>query len=103
MCVGREFNNLIFLFTDKIKMKAIHPKFLNKKAEVYGLEMRDVFICMSLISIMKFIDIPDLFVIGVPCGYLGLKFVLNLFFPRSHFLFLFKRRKYFEWSRNIKR
>jgi hypothetical protein len=84
-------------------MKAIHPKFLNKKAEVYGLEMRDVFICMSLISIMKFLDIADLVVIGVPCGYLGVKFVLNLFFPRSHFFFLFKKKKYFEWSRSNKR
>ena len=84
-------------------MKAIHPKFLNKKAEVYGLEMRDVFICMSLISIMKFLDITDLVVIGVPCGYLVVKFVLNLFFPRSHFFFLFKKKKYLEWSRNIKR
>lgn len=83
-------------------MKAIHPKFLNKKAEVFGLEMRDVFISMSLISIMKFLDIPDLIVIGVPCGYLGVKFVLNLFFPRSHFAFLLKKKKYFEWSRNIK-
>jgi hypothetical protein len=83
-------------------MKAIHPKFLNKKAEVFGLEMRDVFICMSLISIMKFLDVTDLIVIGVPSGYLAVKFVLNLFFPRAHFTFLLKKKKYLEWSRNIK-
>jgi hypothetical protein len=83
-------------------MRAIHPQFLNKKAEIYGLEMKDVFICMSLISIMKFLDIPDLIVIGLPCLYLGVKFILNLFFPRSHFLFLLKKKKYFEWSKKFK-
>jgi hypothetical protein len=83
-------------------MKAIHPKFLKKKAEVFGLEMRDVFICMSLISTMKFLDIRDLIVIGIPCGYLAVKFVLNLFFPKAHFTFLLKKKKYLEWSRNKK-
>ncbi len=81
-----------------VNMRAIHPKFLNKKAEVYGLEMRDVFICMSIISIMKFLDLSDMIVILIPGAYLFIKFVLKMFFPRSHFKFLVRKKKYFEWT-----
>jgi hypothetical protein len=84
-------------------MKAIYPKFLNKKAELFGLEMRDIFLCMAMISVMKFMDLPDLIVIGIPGAYLGIKFILNLFFPRSHFFYLVRRKKYLEWSRFNKR
>jgi len=84
-------------------MKAIYPKFLNKKAELFGLEMKDIFLCMTMITIMKFLEISDLIVIGVPAVYLGTKFVLTLFFPKFHFFFLVRRKKYFEWSREIKR
>lgn len=80
-------------------MRAIYPKFLSKKAELFGLEMRDIFICMATISLMKFLDISDFIVIGIPMVYLCIKFVLKLFFPRSHFFFLARRRKYLEWSR----
>ena len=83
-------------------MKAIYPKFLKKKAEVFGLEMKDVFLCMSIISILKFCDIPDLIVITLPLSYLFIKFILNLFFPRSHFLFLMRKKSYFEWTRKTK-
>lgn len=84
-------------------MRAIYPKFLSKKAELFGLEMRDIFICMAMIAIMKFLNISDLIVIGVPAAYLGTKFVLNLFFPKFHFFFLVRRKKYLEWSRKAKR
>jgi hypothetical protein len=84
-------------------MRAIYPKFLNKKAELFGLEMKDIFLCMVMIAMMKFLDISDLIVIGVPAVYLGTKFVINLFFPKFHFFFFIRRKKYLDWSRAIKR
>ena len=84
-------------------MRAIYPKFLNKKAELFGLEMKDIFLCMAMISIMKFLDVSDLIVIGLPALYLGTKFVLTLFFPKFHFFYLMRRKKYLEWNRSTKR
>ena len=84
-------------------MKAIYPKFLTKKAELFGLEMRDIFLCMAMISIMKFMDLSDLIVIGIPMIFLGMKFIIKLFFPRFHFSFLVRRKKYFDWTRINKR
>ena len=84
-------------------MRAIYPKFLSKKAELFGLEMRDIFLCMAMISVMKFLDISDLIVIGIPMLYLGTKFVLTLFFPRFHFFFLARKKKYIDWERYKKR
>ena len=84
-------------------MKAIHPKFLSKKAEVCGLEMRDVFICMCMISLMKFMNVTDLIVVGIPISYLIVKFILKIFYPRAHFFYLLKKKKYFDWSRKEKR
>ena len=81
-------------------MRAIYPKFLSKKAELFGLEMRDIFVCMAMIALMKFIDLSDVVVIGIPMGYMGAKFLRNLFFPRFHFFFLARRKKYLEWSRH---
>ena len=80
-------------------MRAIYPKFLSKRAELFGLEMRDIFLCMAMIAVMKVLDISDLIVIGVPMIYLGSKFILNLFFPRFHFFFLARKKKYLEWNR----
>jgi len=80
-------------------MRANYPKFLSKRAELFGLEMRDIFLCMAMIAVMKFLDISDLIVIGVPMIYLGAKFILNLFFPRFHFFFLARKKKYLEWNR----
>ena len=76
-------------------MRAIYPKFLSKKAELFGLEMRDIFICMAMISLMKFLDISDLFVIGIPVIYLTTKFVLKLFFPKVPLLFSSKAKEVF--------
>ena len=84
-------------------MRAIYPKFLGKRAELFGLEMRDIFICMGLISILKLMDLSDLVVIGLPALYLGVKFLLTLFFPRFHLFFLARRKKFYEWSRSNKR
>ena len=84
-------------------MRAIYPKFLNKKAELFGLEMKDIFLCMAMIAIMKFLDVSDFIVIGVPMAYLGTKFVLTLFFPKFHFFYLVRRKKYLEWSSKAKR
>ena len=81
-------------------MRAIYPKFLSKKAELFGLEMKDIFICMAMISLMKFMDFSDLLVIGIPLSYMGTKFIRNLFFPRFHFFFLVRKKKYLEWSRH---
>jgi hypothetical protein len=80
-------------------MRAIYPKFLGKKAELFGLEMRDIFTCMGLIGVLKLIDSADLIVIAIPGIYLSSKFILNLFFPRFHIFFLARRKRFFEWTR----
>ena len=60
-------------------MRAIYPKFLGKKSELFGIEMKDIFVCMGMISITKLFDLSDLIIILIPGIYLLVKFLLNLF------------------------
>jgi hypothetical protein len=84
-------------------MRAIHPKFLGKKSELFGLEMKDIFVCMGMILIMKLLNLNDFLIILIPGIYLHIKFLINLFFPKFHLFFLFRRKKYFEWNRHKER
>jgi hypothetical protein len=80
-------------------MKAIHPKFLKRRVELFGLEARDAYICIVIVTILKIINMSEIISMGIPLSYLILKFVVSKFFPRSHFYFWLQRKKYFEWNR----